>query len=69
MEAGKQQLGGVPTSTATTGEVKGLRRKAPDLEECAVDLTLERGVATNEVFPSQEARDYQDRRLNRHVRL
>jgi len=41
MEAGKRRLAGDTARSATTDEVKDLRREARDLKECVADLTLE----------------------------
>ena len=41
MEASKRRLAGDTARTATTEEVKDLRREARDLKECVADLTLE----------------------------
>jgi transposase len=41
MEAGKRRLAGDTARTATTDEVKDLRREASALKECVADLTLE----------------------------
>ena len=41
MEASKSRLAGDTARTATTEEVKDLRREARDLKECVADLTLE----------------------------
>jgi transposase len=40
-EAGKQRLAGDTARTATTDEVKGLRREARDLKEVVAEQTLE----------------------------
>ena len=41
MEAGKRRLAGDTARTATSDEVKDLRREASALKECVADLTLE----------------------------
>ena len=41
MEAGKRRLAGDTARSATTDEVKDLRRESQDLKECVADLTLE----------------------------
>jgi len=41
MEASKRRRAGDTARTATTEEVKDLRREARDLKECVADLTLE----------------------------
>ena len=41
MEAGKRRLAGDTARSATTDEVKDLRREASALKECVADLTLE----------------------------
>lgn len=71
MEASKRRLAGDTARTATTEEVKDLRREARDLKECVADLTLESrllkkassrmGTTTHEVSRIREAGDHQDR--------
>ena len=41
MEAGKKRLAGDTARTATTDEVKDLRREARDLKEVVAEQTLE----------------------------
>lgn len=41
MEAGKRRLAGDTARSASTDEVKDLRREASALKECVADLTLE----------------------------
>ena len=41
MEAYKRRLAGDTARSATTNEVKDLRREARDLKECVADLILE----------------------------
>ncbi len=72
MEAGKRRLAGDTARVATTDEVKGLRRESTALKEVVAEQALEirllkkacsrMGATTNEVSPSREDRDHQDRR-------
>ncbi len=41
MEAGKRRLAGDTTRSATTDEIKDLRREARDLKEVVTEQTLE----------------------------
>lgn len=41
LEAGKRRLGGDTARSATSGEVKDLRREASELKEVVADRTLE----------------------------
>ena len=68
MEAGKRPLAGDTVRSATTDEVKDLRREASALKECVTDLTLENrllkkvwsrmGTTRHEISRLGKARDH-----------
>ena len=55
MEASKRRLAGDTARTATTEEVKDLRREARDLKECVADLTLESRLLKKSIIADGDA--------------
>jgi transposase len=72
LEAGKKRLAGDTSRSATSDEVKALRKESRDLKEALADLTLENrllkksmighGDTKNEISRHRKARDHPDRR-------
>ncbi len=57
LEAGKKRLAGDTARTATSDEVRDLRREASALKEVVADLTLENRLLKN-VWPAPFARGF-----------
>lgn len=55
LEAGKRRLTGDTSRSATTDEVKGLRREAQALKEVVADLTLENRLLKKNVIADGDA--------------
>ena len=52
LEAGKKRLAGDTARSATSDEVKALRRESRDLKEALADLTLENRLLKKSMWPA-----------------